>query len=54
MRTLYRLFLHWEVLGEGVGQVSLRSFFFFFFFGWRLDSLCPPACFLEERKPVTT
>lgn len=32
MRTLYRLFLHWEVLGEGVGQVSqgLRGFFFFF------------------------
>lgn len=22
MRTLYRLFLHWEVLGEGVGQVG--------------------------------
>lgn len=31
MRTLYRLFLHWEVLREGVGQVGLglRGFFFF-------------------------
>lgn len=39
MRTLYRLFLHWEVLGEGVGQVSqgLRAFIYFFNFFYFLD-----------------
>lgn len=50
MRTLYRLFLHWEVLGEGVGQVSLRSFFFFFLDGGLTACVLLPAFWRKESQ----